>query len=74
MLTQGEPELFVNESLRKLIDIKISETDGCIDLDASMQLLEKQIKGELLPTLNRTYSFNLRDAVTLARSLSTISP
>ncbi len=57
-----------SEAFISLVDKKLQESDGTIDLNTSVNLLESQIREELIPTLNKEYPFDLRDMITFARS------
>jgi predicted nucleotidyltransferase component of viral defense system len=51
-----------------LVQRKLQESEGIIDLDKSVKLLERQISEELTPTLNKEYPFNLKDTITFVLS------
>lgn len=51
-----------------LVQNKLRESDGIIDLDKSVKLLEKQIDEELIPTLNKKYLFDLKETITFVQS------
>lgn len=61
---------FRNASFRKLVGIKLSEADLLMLNNESVDILERQIREELIPTLNKKYDFNLLETVSFARSFT----
>jgi predicted nucleotidyltransferase component of viral defense system len=66
---RGRTEIDMSSgSFLSLVQRKLQESEGIIDLDKSVKILEKQIGEELTPTLNKEYPFDLKDTITFVLS------
>ncbi len=52
---------FENSDFRDLIDFKLAEVDYLYTDEKNYEILEKQIKSDLIPVLHREYDFSLRE-------------